>query len=107
MHHGGALLEDPAEDPVGFYGSTPLAWLRTRHQQLSRLRVSVEEMAKRKATPLDTLPPICAGAVVTSVAMYPVDVVRAICMANPGTGAGEALKGFLEVRSGSMSVIVS
>merc|ERR1719450_280045 len=52
--------------------------------------------AKRKATTLDTLPPICAGAVVTSIAMYPVDVVRAICMANPGTGAGEALKGFLE-----------
>eukprot|EP00933_Yihiella_yeosuensis_P033794 TRINITY_DN2742_c0_g1_i3.p1 TRINITY_DN2742_c0_g1~~TRINITY_DN2742_c0_g1_i3.p1 ORF type:complete len:301 (-),score=70.14 TRINITY_DN2742_c0_g1_i3:237-1139(-) len=52
--------------------------------------------AKRKATPLDTLPPICAGAVVTSIAMYPVDVVRAICMSNPGTGAGAALKGFLE-----------
>lgn len=51
---------------------------------------------KRKAGPLDTLPPICAGAVVTSIAMYPVDVVRAICMSNPGTGAGEALKGFLE-----------
>jgi len=28
--------------------------------------------------------------------MYPVDVVRAICMSNPGTGAGAALKGFLE-----------
>eukprot|EP00933_Yihiella_yeosuensis_P033793 TRINITY_DN2742_c0_g1_i2.p1 TRINITY_DN2742_c0_g1~~TRINITY_DN2742_c0_g1_i2.p1 ORF type:complete len:301 (-),score=78.67 TRINITY_DN2742_c0_g1_i2:142-1044(-) len=51
---------------------------------------------KRKATPLDTLPPICAGAVVTSVVMYPVDVVRALCMSNPGTGAGAALKGFLE-----------
>jgi len=33
---------------------------------------------------------------VTSVVMYPVDVVRAICMSNPGTGAGAALKGFLE-----------
>lgn len=53
-------------------------------------------MAKRPATKLDTLPPICAGAVVTSVVMYPVDVVRAICMSNPGTGAGAALKGFLE-----------
>lgn len=52
---------------------------------------------KRKATAVDTLPPICAGAVVTSVVMYPVDVVRAICMSNPGTGAGAALKGFLEV----------
>merc|ERR1712226_1078818 len=28
--------------------------------------------------------------------MYPVDVVRAICMANPGTGAGAALSGFLK-----------
>merc|ERR1712066_402981 len=36
------------------------------------------------------------GAVVTSIAMYPVDVVRAICMSNPGTGAGAALKGFVE-----------
>jgi len=51
---------------------------------------------KRKATPFDTLPPICGGAIVTSVVMYPVDVVRAICMSNPGTGAGAALKGFLE-----------
>merc|ERR1719266_1999222 len=50
----------------------------------------------RKATALDTLPPITAGALVTSVVMYPVDVVRAICMANPGTGAGEALSGFLK-----------
>merc|ERR1719188_2159664 len=51
---------------------------------------------KRKATPLDTLPPICGGAFVTSIVMYPADVVRAICMSNPGTGAGAALKGFLE-----------
>jgi len=51
---------------------------------------------KRKATPVDTLPPICAGAFVTSVVMYPADVVRAICMSNPGTGAGAALKGFLD-----------
>lgn len=51
---------------------------------------------KRKATPLDTLPPICGGAFVTSVVMYPADVVRALCMSNPGTGAGAALKGFLE-----------
>merc|ERR1719266_2739817 len=50
----------------------------------------------RKATALDTLPPITGGAVVTSIVMYPVDVVRAICMANPGTGAGEALSGFLK-----------
>merc|ERR1719230_2059529 len=51
---------------------------------------------KRKATSLDTLPPICGGAFVTSIVMYPVDVVRAICMSNPGTGAGEALSGFLK-----------
>merc|ERR1719230_1171320 len=50
---------------------------------------------KRKATSLDTLPPICGGAFVTSIVMYPVDVVRAICMSNPGTGPGEALSGFL------------
>lgn len=31
-----------------------------------------------------------AGAFVTSVIMYPVDVVRAICMSNPGTGVMEA-----------------
>merc|ERR1719157_267698 len=51
---------------------------------------------KRKAGPFDTLPPICAGAFITSIVMYPVDVVRAICMSNPGTGAGEALSGFLK-----------
>jgi len=51
---------------------------------------------KRKATSVDTLPPICGGAFVTSVVMYPADVVRAICMSNPGTGAGAALKGFVE-----------
>jgi len=51
---------------------------------------------KRKASPLDTMPPICAGAFVTSIVMYPADVVRAICMSNPGTGAGTALKGFVE-----------
>jgi len=51
---------------------------------------------KRKATSVDTLPPICGGALVTSIVMYPVDVVRAICMSNPGTGAGAALRGFLD-----------
>lgn len=45
---------------------------------------------------MDTLPPICGAAVVTSIIMYPADVVRAICMSNPGTGAGAALKGFVE-----------
>lgn len=51
---------------------------------------------RRKATKLDTLPPICGGAIVTSIAMYPVDVIRAICMSNPGTSAGQALQGFLQ-----------
>jgi len=50
----------------------------------------------RKATNLDTLPPITGAAVVTSVMMYPVDVVRALCMSNPGMGAGEALSGFVK-----------
>jgi solute carrier family 25 2-oxodicarboxylate transporter 21 len=50
----------------------------------------------RKATAMDTLPPITGGAVVTSIVMYPVDVVRAICMSNPGVGAGEALSGFIK-----------
>merc|ERR1711991_1068425 len=54
------------------------------------------QAGKRKATAVDTLPPICAGAFVTSIIMYPADVVRAICMSNPGTGPGAALKGFLE-----------
>jgi len=51
---------------------------------------------KRKSSSLDTLPPVCGAAFVTSIVMYPVDVVRAICMSNPGTSAGGALKGFLE-----------
>jgi len=53
-------------------------------------------MVLRKATTADTLPPVCGAAFVTSVIMYPADVVRAICMSNPGTGAGAALKGFVE-----------
>jgi len=53
-------------------------------------------MVLRKATTMDTLPPVCGAAFVTSVIMYPADVVRAICMSNPGTGAGAALKGFVE-----------
>lgn len=43
-----------------------------------------------------TLPPIVAAALVVSVTMYPADVVRAICMANPGTTAGSALSGFIK-----------
>lgn len=40
----------------------------------------------RKAGQMDTLPPVSAGAFIVSGIMYPVDVVRAICMATPGTG---------------------
>lgn len=52
--------------------------------------------ARRKATATDTLPPTFAGAAVMSVVMYPVDVVRALCMSNPGLGAKDALSGFLK-----------
>jgi len=42
-----------------------------------------------------TLPPVTGAAVVTSIVMYPADVVRAICMANPGTGPITAVSGFV------------
>jgi len=51
---------------------------------------------KRKSVPTDTLIPTFAGAGVMSVVMYPVDVVRALCMSNPGLGAKDALSGFLK-----------
>lgn len=50
----------------------------------------------RKAGPLDTLPPTFAAAGVMSIAVYPVDVVRALCMSSPGLGATHALRGFLD-----------
>lgn len=50
----------------------------------------------KKATALDTLPPTFAAAGVMSIAVYPVDVVRALCMSQPGVGASAALKGFLD-----------
>uniref|UniRef100_A0A0G4HAI7 Mitochondrial carrier protein n=1 Tax=Chromera velia CCMP2878 TaxID=1169474 RepID=A0A0G4HAI7_9ALVE len=52
--------------------------------------------AKKKQGALATLPPITCAAVVTSIAMYPADVIRAICMANPGTKAGQALSSFYQ-----------
>mmetsp|Transcript_46810 Transcript_46810/g.111367 ORF Transcript_46810/g.111367 Transcript_46810/m.111367 type:complete len:302 (-) Transcript_46810:68-973(-) len=52
--------------------------------------------AKRKAGPLDTLPPIAGAAATVSIVMYPVDVVRALCMSNPGLSPVAAVKGFLE-----------
>ncbi|CAE8587912.1 unnamed protein product [Polarella glacialis] len=54
-------------------------------------------MSLRKATAVDALPPIAAGAMVVSVIMYPADVVRALCMSNPGTSPAAAVKGFVEV----------
>lgn len=50
----------------------------------------------RKATAVDTLPPVTGAAFVTSIVMYPVDVVRALCMSNPGLGPKQALTGFVE-----------
>jgi len=75
---------------LGCPGSTGPSLHPTPSQQ------KMANAGKRKATSVDTLPPICGGALITSIVMYPVDVVRAICMSNPGTGAGEALSGFLK-----------
>lgn len=43
----------------------------------------------------DTLPPVTGAAVVTSITMYPADVVRALCMSNPGTGPVAATQNFI------------
>ena len=43
----------------------------------------------------DTLPPVTGAAVVTSITMYPADVIRALCMSNPGTGPVAATKNFV------------
>lgn len=51
---------------------------------------------KRKAGPMDSLPPTFAAAGVMSIAVYPVDVVRALCMSQPGVSAPAALRGFLD-----------
>lgn len=54
-------------------------------------------MAKlRKKTMADELPPIVAGAFVTGLLMYPVDVVRAVCMANPGQSPSASLRWFVQ-----------
>lgn len=47
------------------------------------------------ARPMDTVPPIVGAAVVSSAVLYPVDVVRALCMSNPGIGCNTALRGFV------------
>lgn len=44
---------------------------------------------------LQTLPPVTGAAVVTSIVMYPADVIRAVCMANPGTNPISATNNFL------------
>lgn len=50
---------------------------------------------KRKAGSVDTMPPTFAAAGVMSVMVYPIDVVRALCMSQPGVGASTALRGFV------------
>eukprot|EP00429_Kryptoperidinium_foliaceum_P051149 CAMPEP_0176107086 /NCGR_PEP_ID=MMETSP0120_2-20121206/53740_1 /TAXON_ID=160619 /ORGANISM="Kryptoperidinium foliaceum, Strain CCMP 1326" /LENGTH=290 /DNA_ID=CAMNT_0017441213 /DNA_START=44 /DNA_END=913 /DNA_ORIENTATION=+ len=79
-----------ATSPGGERDAGSQAPLKSRTSKLANA------IKRRKATSLDTLPPICGGAFVTSIVMYPADVARAICMSNPGTGAGAALKGFVE-----------
>jgi solute carrier family 25 2-oxodicarboxylate transporter 21 len=51
-------------------------------------------MAKQQSA-FATLPPVTCAAVVTSITMYPADVIRAICMSNPGTGPISAVQGFV------------
>jgi solute carrier family 25 2-oxodicarboxylate transporter 21 len=58
--------------------------------------MAANNAGKRKAVATDTLVPTFAGAAVMSVVMYPVDVVRALCMSTPGLGAKDALSGFLK-----------
>lgn len=48
-----------------------------------------------KASLFATLPPVAGAAIVVSFTMYPVDVVRAFCMAHPGMGASAGLSAFL------------
>jgi solute carrier family 25 2-oxodicarboxylate transporter 21 len=51
-------------------------------------------MAKQQGA-MATLPPVTGAAFVTSIVMYPADVIRAICMSNPGTGPFTATKNFV------------
>lgn len=48
-----------------------------------------------KTGAMATLPPVTGAAIVVAATMYPVDVVRALVMANPGMGAGAAVGGFV------------
>ncbi|CAD7939752.1 unnamed protein product [Amoebophrya sp. A25] len=51
--------------------------------------------APKKSGALASLAPVTAGAATVAFVMYPVDVCRALVMANPGVGAGAAISGFL------------
>lgn len=44
---------------------------------------------------MNSIPPIVGAAVVSSAALYPVDVVRALCMSNPGVHSRTALCDFV------------
>lgn len=51
--------------------------------------------APKKTGALATLPPVTGAAMVTSIVMYPADVIRAVCMSNPGTGPITAVGQFV------------
>jgi solute carrier family 25 2-oxodicarboxylate transporter 21 len=55
-----------------------------------------EVVKKRKANAMDQLPPSFGMSMVVAATMYPVDVIRALCMANPGMSAGTAFKTFVD-----------
>jgi len=57
---------------------------------------SVDAGKKKKTGAMATLPPITAAAMATSIIMYPADVVRAVCMSNPGTSPIAAATGFVK-----------
>jgi len=56
--------------------------------------MAAKQQSKQGA--LATLPPVTTAAIITATVMYPVDVCRALVMASPGVGAGEAVGGFIK-----------
>jgi len=50
----------------------------------------------KKQSAFAALPPVATAAVITATVMYPIDVVRALVMANPGVGPSEAVGGFIK-----------
>lgn len=58
--------------------------------------VSVCTPGARRATAIDKLAPTFASAAVVSSVMYPMDVVRALCMSSPGLGIKDAMSGFVK-----------